>query len=93
MFVVVSYDIVDDKKRGKMSNLLKDYGTRVQYSVFECDIEGKYLEQLVREALKFINPDEDSLKIYQLCQGCLSRIESHGRKRGVEGEERDVMVV
>jgi len=92
MFVVVSYDIVEGKKRNKMSNLLKDYGIRVQHSVFECDLEGKYLEQLIREALQCMDPEEDSLKIYSLCQGCRSKIESYGRKRGVE-EEREVMVI
>ncbi len=36
-FVVVAYDIPDDKRRLKVMNTLLDYGgTRVNYSVFEC---------------------------------------------------------
>ena len=35
-FVVIAYDIVDDKHRTKISKLLEGYGERVNYSVFEC---------------------------------------------------------
>ncbi len=30
MFVVVSYDIVDDRRRNKVCKTLKDFGARVQ---------------------------------------------------------------
>jgi CRISPR-associated protein Cas2 len=36
MFYLVSYDIPDDRRRTRLAKLLKDYGGRVQYSVFEC---------------------------------------------------------
>jgi len=36
---VVSYDIVDDKRRTKLAKKLCDFGKRVQYSVFECDLD------------------------------------------------------
>jgi CRISPR-associated protein Cas2 len=32
---VVCYDVVDDRRRNRIFKLLKDYGRRVQYSVFE----------------------------------------------------------
>ena len=35
-YYIVSYDISNDKKRTKMLRLLKNYGVRVQKSVFEC---------------------------------------------------------
>jgi CRISPR-associated protein Cas2 len=35
-FVVVVYDISNDKRRTRLHNALLDYGTPVQYSVFEC---------------------------------------------------------
>ena len=80
MFVVVSYDIVDNKKRNRMSNLLLDYGRRVQKSVFECDLNEKNLSQMIEEITDCVDPNEDSLKIYRLCESCLSRIRSHGRQ-------------
>ena len=39
-FIVVVYDISNDRRRVKLHNLFRDYGTPVQYSVFEC-----YLKQ------------------------------------------------
>ncbi|MCA9742068.1 CRISPR-associated endonuclease Cas2, partial [candidate division KSB1 bacterium] len=38
MLLLVSYDIVDDKQRTKLAKRLQNYGQRVQYSVFECDL-------------------------------------------------------
>ena len=39
MFLVVSYDIPDDRRRTKLHRHLKGFGMRVQYSVFECVLE------------------------------------------------------
>ena len=33
---VVSYDITSDRLRNKIAKTLEGYGTRIQYSVFEC---------------------------------------------------------
>ena len=38
MFILVSYDIPNDKRRLKVMKAVQDYGTRVQYSVFECEL-------------------------------------------------------
>jgi len=35
MHYVVAYDITNDKRRKKLSDLLETYGVRVNYSVFE----------------------------------------------------------
>jgi len=78
MYIVVSYDIVDNNKRNRMANLLLDYGRRVQKSVFECDLDKKNLAQMIEEATRQI-ADEDSLIIYRLCESCLSKVESYGR--------------
>ncbi|MCU0551926.1 MAG: CRISPR-associated endonuclease Cas2 [Leptolyngbya sp. Prado105] len=38
MFLVVSYDVPDDKRRTKIHKVLKSYGQWMQYSLFECDL-------------------------------------------------------
>ena len=38
MYVVVSYDISEDKRRTKIHNILKFYGQWMQYSVFEFEL-------------------------------------------------------
>ena len=35
MNYLITYDIEDDKRRKKISDLLEGYGVRVNYSVFE----------------------------------------------------------
>jgi len=66
-----------------------DYGRRVQKSVFECDLDEKNLSQMIKEAIRYIDAEEDSLIIYHLCKGCLSKIESYGRQI----VRKDVMIV
>jgi len=43
---LISYDIPDDKRRGKIAHLLEGYGERVQYSVFEIWVTDRELEKL-----------------------------------------------
>ncbi len=69
MFYVVSYDIPDDRKRDRVSKILLDFGARVQYSVFECILDGKLLEKMIAKLSKIIS-DEDSVRIYALCAKC-----------------------
>ena len=69
MFYVVSYDIPDDRKRDKVSKTLLDFGSRVQYSVFECILDNKLLEKMTAKLSRLIS-DEDSVRIYALCAKC-----------------------
>lgn len=66
MWVVVTYDIADDKRRNKLARLLEGFGVRVQESVFECELDPKVLEQMVTRATKLIKWEEDSIRLYQL---------------------------
>ncbi len=38
MLTVIAYDIAEDRRRTQVSTLLEDYGVRVNYSVFECEL-------------------------------------------------------
>jgi CRISPR-associated protein Cas2 len=66
MFTIISYDIVDDKRRTKVLKLLKGYGTRVQYSVFECDLNTQQFTRLGHELGVIIDQDTDSVRCYRL---------------------------
>jgi len=66
---LVSYDISDDKSRQHVHNILKDYGKRVQYSVFECHLTDHQLSVLRTRLLDKIDT-EDSLRWYPLCVWC-----------------------
>jgi CRISPR-associated protein Cas2 len=73
MFYVVSYDIVDDRRRARVHKLLKNYGTRVQYSVFECQLEAARLAELRQRLKPLLDTRQDSLRAYRLCKDCLQQ--------------------
>jgi CRISPR-associated protein Cas2 len=93
MFVIVSYDIVENKQRTKLAKKLCNYGQRVQYSVFECTVTAEQYKEMKKEALKFVDLEKDSLRFYRLCRECKRHIESFGIKRGTEKQEDKAIIV
>ena len=81
MYFIVSYDIVDDKRRTKLAKKMCNFGRRVQYSVFECLLTKEQYKEMKKEALKFVDNEKDSLRIYRLCGDCKRRIEAFGANR------------
>ena len=75
MFLVVCYDIPDDRRRNRVGKMLEGFGNRVQKSVFECDLTPKQVERLKQRLGKVTKSPEDSLRFYALCAGCVSRVE------------------
>jgi len=73
MLVVAVYDVSDDRRRAKIGNVLKNYGVRVQRSVFECDIDNREFEQLRGRVKKMLRED-DGMRYYLLCGSCLQRV-------------------
>lgn len=93
MLYLITYDIAIDKRRTKLAKLLEGHGQRVQYSVFECDLNTKQINQLNRRLKRLLRPDEgDNLRIYQLCSQCRSSISIIGNGPAVE-EARDVYII
>lgn len=90
-FVVVAYDIPDDRRRGKLHDALLNYGTPVQYSVFECLVDDRELVRLKKQVRRLIKPHLDHVRYYYLCAACVQRVES---TRGPEvAHEEEVVVV
>lgn len=73
-FYVVVYDISDDKRRTKLHDRLRDYGSPVQYSVFECLIDDKQLDKMRKMIKRTIKAKDDHVRIYFLCEACLKRV-------------------
>ncbi|MBZ0181550.1 MAG: CRISPR-associated endonuclease Cas2 [Melioribacteraceae bacterium] len=76
---IISYDIVKNKNRVKIAKILEDYGFRVQYSVFECDLIKDELSKVISMINNRIDIDKDSIKIYFLCKDCQNKILSIGK--------------
>ncbi|MBL0709340.1 MAG: CRISPR-associated endonuclease Cas2 [Sulfurimonas sp.] len=75
MRYVVTYDISNDKRRTKLSDLLATYGQRVNYSVFEIELNESKREKLLYEIelKKLIDKKYDSLRFYHLCENCVPK--------------------
>ena len=66
-FLVVVYDISDDKRRTRLHNTLLNYGTPVQYSVFECLLEPEQVNKMKEAVERVIHPELDHRLTYQQC--------------------------
>ena len=85
MYIVISYDIKDDKRRTKIHKALKNYGAWVQYSVFECHLSEQEYRALRRRLEPLIQIEEaDSIRFYGLCGACHALIEQLGRQASGE---------
>lgn len=81
MFVVVSYDISDDKRRLKVMKTLEGFGERVQYSVFECRLKRRDLARLKKRLKGLVQEKEDDVRFYLLCEQCVERIIPLGKAK------------
>lgn len=91
MFVLVSYDVALDDETGakrlrRVSKACKDFGQRVQYSVFECIVDPAQWAVLKQRLIKEINEEKDSLRFYYLGSNWKRRVEHVGAKKTVDQE-------
>jgi len=78
-FVLVVYDIPSNKRRTRLHKCLKDFGTPVQYSVFECLLTPKNFGKMKKAVRKILRPRLDHVRYYQVCANCMEKIEILGR--------------
>lgn len=67
MYVIMVYD-VNEKRVGKMLKLCRRYVNWIQNSVFEGEITQVKLKELISEAKRIMNEEEDSLIIFKARQ-------------------------
>lgn len=78
MLRLVAYDVANARRLRKVSEVCKDYGLRIEYSVFECDLEEQVFQTFWSRLLELIDPEEDRLISYRICAGCVADIRSAG---------------
>jgi len=70
--IVVVYDIVDDKSRRIVGEVLEGFGRRVNRSVFEIELKNSKTRQKLEDALaQEIDPQVDSIRLYTVCTKCM----------------------
>jgi len=66
---LVSYDIANAKRLRRVAKTLESYGTRLQYSVFECPLDDLRLAQARSALAEIINVDHDQVLFVSLGPG------------------------
>lgn len=89
MLVLISYDINTTETGGarRLRNVSKaclDYGQRVQYSVFECEVDPGQWVFLKDKLLKIVDLEKDSIRFYMLGSNWKRKIEHYGSKKPVD---------
>ncbi len=85
MMVLVTYDVASEGPDGRrrlrrVARACEDYGQRVQFSVFECDLDPALWTALRARLIGIIDPERDSLRFYMLGRDWHRRVEHVGAK-------------
>ena len=91
MLVLVSYDVKTSDSGGnrrlrRVAKACKDYGQRVQYSVFECIVDPAQWTVFRQRLIDEIHPDKDSLRFYFLGASWRNKLEHIGAKKSFDQE-------
>ena len=97
MWVVVCYDVNTETKAGRrrlrrVAQVCKDFGQRVQLSIFECQVNEMQYEDLRRKLLKEINQHMDSLRMYRITEPREHFVESFGTTQMIFFDEDPLIV-
>lgn len=89
MMVLITYDVSTETEGGKrrlrrVARACRDFGQRVQYSVFECEVDPAQWVKLRDRLIKEIDPAHDSLRFYQLGANWKGRVEHVGVKPALD---------
>ena len=90
--ILVTYDVSTETSEGRrrlrrVAKVCKNYGQRVQKSVFECLVDPAQWTRLRQRLVDETKPDEDSLRFYFLGKNWKVRVEHVGVQKSYDPEE------
>lgn len=85
MLVLVTYDVRTSEPGGerrlrRVAKACQDFGQRVQFSVFEIEVDPAQWVKLKARLINLIDPQCDSLRFYMLGANWERRVEHIGAK-------------
>lgn len=63
---LVSYDVCDPKRLRRVAKAMEGFGTRIQYSVFECPMDEMRLARLKAELHALLHHEQDQVLFVSL---------------------------
>ena len=88
-YLVIAYDTPSNKRRSRLVRLLKNYGERRQYSLFELRVNKNQLAKLKLGIQNIVDNSDDTLAIYFLPPEALKRTIRIGHSELKPTEEPD----
>ena len=87
--ILVTYDVStmdagSQRRLRRVAKACRDYGQRVQFSVFEIEIESGSWVMLKQRLIDVINPQTDSLRFYYLGTHWERKVEHIGAKPALD---------
>ena len=91
MMVLVSYDVRTSEPGGarrlrRVAKVCRNFGQRVQFSVFECIVDPAQWVRLRQQLIDEIDEEADSLRFYFLGANWRGRVEHVGAKASLDQE-------
>ena len=78
---LIAYDICEPRRLRQVCKTMEEYGERLQYSVFICDLSRTELIHTRTQVEKQMNLTEDSVVIVDLGEATSARFTFVGRRR------------
>ncbi len=92
MLVLITYDVNTETPQGRkrlhqVAKQCKNYGQRVQNSVFECVMDAAKCREVKHKLEQIIDKDKDSLRFYYLGNNYKGKVEHIGAKASFNVED------
>ena len=88
---LIAYDISDPKRLRQVCKTMEEYGERLQYSVFICDLSRSELVHAHAQVEKQMNLGEDSVVIVDLGDTDTARFTFIGKRRPLPTNEPRIL--
>ena len=91
MLFLVTYDVSTETPGGRrrlrrVAKVCKNYGQRVQKSVFECKVTAETRELMEQQLIAEIDLEHDNLRMYRLREPADKFIQQFGRFEAIDFE-------
>ena len=87
MNMIVAYDIASPQRIAQVAEVLKDYGVRVQKSIFEVTVNRLVFSDMKNRVEDIIEPESDGVKYFPLCEKCAGTVEIIGQGQYTDPDE------
>ena len=87
MNMIVAYDISSPQRIARVAKILKDYGVRVQKSIFEVSVTPFVFEEMKERIEAVIITENDGVKYFPVCEKCAGTLEIIGQGHYIDPDE------